>query len=588
MTILGLSFFYHDAAAALLIDGKISGAVQEERFTRIKFDNRFPVLSIAHLLREAKLNIGNIDLVVFYETPWKKAGRIIASYAKNFPRDAKLIPKIFRAQFGKKFWIKSTIRRELGFRGPIKFVDHHQSHAASAFYASPFSRAAFLTADGVGERQTTTYGVADGKGLKVLKEINFPHSLGLLYSAFTYFTGFRVNSGEYKLMGLAPYGEPRYVKTILENLIALRDDGSYRLNMDYFDFETGEGMINDKFRELFGRRERKPESPVTRVDMDLARSIQEVTEEVMLRLAKTIKKETGERYLVMAGGVALNCVANGRLLSSGLFDDIWIQPAAGDAGGALGAALCAWKKPVQFSAFLGPEYSQQEVREYLESNYIPYTESQNIAAETARLLADGKIVGWFQGRMEYGPRALGSRSILGHPGLAEMQKKMNLKIKFRESFRPFAPAVLEERAAEWFEGSRRSPYMMFTFPLREDKRLPVDDAGKFGLEKLNLARSKVPAITHVDFSARIQTVSRTDNPGFYDLIREFHKLTGIPMVVNTSFNVRGEPIVCTPHEAFRCFARTDIDYLVLDNFLVAKEDLPMVAQAIKEEVYAAD
>lgn len=596
MNILGLSFYYHDSAAALIKDGKVLGAVQEERFSRLKFDNRFPSMSVRYLLKAADLKIAGIDHVVFYEHPWKKAGRILSSYAKNFPRDAQMIPKVFRAQFGKKFWVKSAVRKELGFHGPIHFVDHHLSHAASAFYPSPFVRAAFLTADGVGEWNTTTWGTASASRLQILKHIDFPHSLGLLYSAFTYFAGFRVNSGEYKLMGLAPYGEPKYTKLILEKLIDLKADGSYQLNMDYFDFETGEGMVSEKFIKLFGREARRPELEITKDDMDLAASIQEVTEEVMLRFARRVQIETGEKYLCLAGGVALNCVANGRLLRSGLFEDIWVQPAAGDSGGALGAALYVWhkvlghpkKEGTNFDPYLGPEYDSHAIREYLESNYIPFSEVKDIAEQTARLLADGKIIGWFSGRMEYGPRALGSRSILGHPGLPDMQKKMNLKIKFRESFRPFAPAVLEEHAAEWFEGARRSPYMMFVFPLAQEKRKKVDDKGLFGLEKLNLVRSLVPAITHVDYSARIQTVSAKDNPEFYELISEFHKLTGIPMLVNTSFNVRGEPIVCTPHEAYRCFRRTDIDYLVLGNFLIAKSDLPALSLPRKQPEYALD
>lgn len=597
MNILGLSFFYHDSAAALVQDGRILGAVQEERFTRIKFDNRFPTLSVQYLLCEAGLKPADLDRVVFYENPWKKVGRICSSYARNFPRDAAMIPNVARAQLGKKFWIKSVVHRELpGFRGAVSFVDHHISHAASAFYPSPFTHAAFLTADGVGEWDTTTWGVASEKGLEIRKRIDFPHSLGLLYSAFTNFIGFRVNSGEYKLMGLAPYGEPKYAQTILEKLIDLKPDGSYRLNMEYFDFETGDGMVTEKFAKLFGRSARQPESEVTQSDMDLARSIQEVTEEVLYRLATTVKTETGEQFLCLAGGVALNCVANGRLLRSGLFEDIWVQPAAGDAGGALGAALYYWHSRlgnpkaagIRFDPYLGPEYRAEEIKEYLESNYIPYAEHENIALVAARLLSEGKILGWFSGRMEYGPRALGNRSILGHPGLPEMQKKINLKIKFRESFRPFAPAVLEEHSGEWFAGSRRSPYMMFTFPLAAGRRVVVEDRGKFGLEKLNLARSAVPAITHVDYSARIQTVSPIDNPKFYELIKEFYELTGIPMVVNTSFNVRGEPIVCSPHDAYRCFRRTDIDYLILGNFLIAKEDLPQFSNTLRQNEYALD
>ncbi len=534
---------------------------------------------------ERSVTINEIDEIVYYENPGKKFGRIVRMFAATAPKNWRTFSRAIGGQLRDKLWIKKVIRRETGFRGKISWVDHHQSHAASAFYPSPFSEAAFLTLDGVGERQTTTWGTGENNRLSFLGAINFPHSLGLLYAAFTYFTGFKVNSGEYKLMGLAPYGEPKYVQMILDNLIELKPDGIFRINQDYFDYATGEKMINDKFCALFGRQPRRPESPLTQDDMDLARSIQEVTERAILRLATRVKKDTGQKNLCLAGGVALNCVANGKLLESGLFENIWIQPAAGDAGGSLGAALYHWHqilgqpnspKPTSyfFNPYLGPAYDEKAIREFLDSNYLPYSQPENLAATVAGLLAAGQVVGWFQERMEFGPRALGNRSILGHPGLPEMQNKMNLKIKFRESFRPFAPAVLEEGAAEWFEKAISSPYMLFVFPLRQEKRIkePIGTEKLFGLEKLNILRSAVPAITHVDYSARIQTVSQKTNPRFYDLIQKFYERTGLPMIVNTSFNVRGEPIVCTPEEAYRCFMRTDIDYLVLGDFLLAKKE----------------
>ncbi|MEK7208968.1 MAG: carbamoyltransferase [Patescibacteria group bacterium] len=601
MYILGLSFFYHDSSATLLRDGVVLGAVQEERFSRKKFDNGFPLQSIQFLLQLAQINIDDIDKIIYYENPLKKLVRIIRSFVATAPRNLSTFGQAMNLQLRYKLWIKRVIRRETNFRGKISYVDHHQSHAASAFYPSPFNEAAFLTLDGVGEWATTTFGQGNSRGLEFFGEIDFPHSLGLLYAAFTYFTGFKINSGEYKLMGLAPYGEPRYLQTILDNLIDLKSDGSFRINQDYFDYATGEKMINEKFCSLFKRQARKPESDLTQDDMDLARSIQEVTELAVLNIATRVKKETGQKNLCLAGGVALNCVANSRLSRTNLFENIWVQPAAGDAGGSLGAALYFWHqilgKPNLFKSsnyffnpYLGPAYNKKVIREFLDSNYLPYSAINEIEETTARLLADGYIIGWFQGRMEFGPRALGNRSILGHPGLPDMQKKMNLKIKFRESFRPFAPAVLEERAKEWFQEAVPSPYMLFVFPVCQNKRVPEKNGEKklFGIDKLNVLRSLVPAITHVDYSARIQTVNQKTNLRFYTLIKKFYELTGLPMIINTSFNVRNEPIVRTPEEAYRCFMRTNMDYLILEDFLLTKKEQPKKEERDWEKLYELD
>ena len=582
MKILGVSAFYHDSAAALIEDGRIVGAAQEERFTRKKHDNSFPKNSINYLLQEAKCQINDINVIVFYENPYLKFNRIIKSFAAYAPTGFDNFFPVIAAQW-KKIKIKSIIARELDYRGQIEFIKHHASHAASAFYPSPFNSAAFLTVDGVGECETTTYGVGQGNNIKLQKRISFPHSLGLLYAALTYFTGFKVNSGEYKVMGLAPYGQPKYVKNILGELVDVKDDGSFRLNMSYFDYGVGVKMTNEKFEKLFGRAVRPRESTITQDDMDLARSIQEVTDMVMVKMARHIRQATGERYLCLAGGVALNCVANSKILTERIFDDIWIQPAAGDAGGALGAALYYWhqmldheRQPiVRHNTYLGPQFSQDEINDYLDYNNIPYTYHKNIEAKTADLLVQGKIIGWFSGRMEFGPRALGGRSILGDARLQSMQADMNLKIKFRESFRPFAPSVLEDKAADWFEIDQPSPYMLLVADVKKDKRKIVsNDNGQTGFDMLKAVRSDIPAVTHVDFSARLQTVSREMNRKFYDLIANFYGKTGCPVIINTSFNVRGEPIVCAPEDAYRCFMRTGLDYLVLENFLIDKKAQP--------------
>jgi carbamoyltransferase len=591
MNILGISAFYHDSAAAMIRDGKIVAAAQEERFTRIKHDFRFPHKAVQFCLRDAGLIPNELDYVAFYDKPFLKFERILETYLQyapiGFPSFLKAIPLWIK----QKIWIKNLIQDELpGFEGKILFPEHHYSHAASAFFASPFKEAAIVTTDGVGEWTTTSIGQGSGKDIRVLREIHFPHSLGMLYSAFTYYTGFKVNSGEYKVMGLAPYGEPKYVQTILDNLIDLKEDGSFRLNMRYFNFAAGLTMTNGRFDKLFGGPPRKRETWLTQKDMDLARSVQEVTELAMLRMTRHAKELTGARYLCLAGGVALNCVANGKILRNGLFEDVWMQPAAGDAGGAIGAALAVWygylKKPrqadgdadIQQGSFLGPYYSDAEIERFLSGNEIPFIkiEEENLPSKIAALLAEEKVVGWFQGRMEFGPRALGSRSILGDPRSSQMQKKMNLKIKFRESFRPFAPAVLEENVSDYFELDRDSPYMMLVADVRKDLRREMTEAEKslFGIDKLNVARSTIPAVTHVDYSARIQTVHKETNPRFWRLIKAFHGHTGCPVLVNTSFNVRGEPIVCTPQDAYKCFMRTEMDYLVMGCFLIDKQKQP--------------
>lgn len=584
MKILGISAFYHDSAAALVEDGRILGAVQEERFSRKKHDNSFPKESIEYLLRDNHISANDVDLIVFYEKPFLKLARIIWSFLRYHPLQVGSFLKVLNSQ-SRKFRIRHIIKRELGYKGKIAFIKHHQSHAASSFYPSPFEKAAFLTIDGVGEFETLTYGIGDGNKISFKNHINFPHSLGLLYAAFTYFTGFKVNSGEYKVMGLAPYGTPKYKNKILTELMDLKEDGSFKLNMRYFDFTTGRPIINENFENLFGRKRRMPESRLVQDDMDFASSIQSVTEKIILRLARRIKEETGEKYLCLAGGVALNCVANGKVLRANIFDDIYVQPASGDAGGALGVALYFWynvlnnqrtpsfdKKDLQ-NTYFGPSFSEEDIKEFLDYKKIPYVYSPNVENDVSTLLARGKVVGWFSGQMEFGPRALGSRSILGDARNPEMQKNMNLKIKFRESFRPFAPAVLEEEADKWFEIERPSPFMLLVADIKKEKRkqIPEDKNNLFGIDKLNVVRSDIPAVTHVDYSARIQTVSKEGNGKFYQLIKSFYGKTSCPVVVNTSFNVRGEPIVCTPEDAYRCFMRTEIDYLALENFLIDKK-----------------
>jgi len=586
MRILGLSAYYHDSAACLVEDGRIVAAAQEERFTRKKHDHRFPAYAVEFCLRHAGITARGLDYVVFYDKPLQKFDRLLETYLDYAPAGIRSFLQAMPLWLREKLWMKEQIAKQCGFEGKVLFTEHHESHAASAFFPSPFESAAVLTMDGVGEWATSSFGRGVGNRLELAAELHFPHSLGLLYSAFTYYTGFKVNSGEYKVMGLAPYGEPRYVQKILEHLVDLREDGSLRLNMRYFHYCQGLTMTNQAFDGLFGGPPRAPESPLTQREMDLARSVQEVTETAMLRMARHVHQVTGERNLCLAGGVALNCVGNGRILREGPFERIWIQPAAGDAGGALGAALSVWHQcldnprtagPSSMSgSYLGPEFSNDQIRAFLDSAGAAYQQvgHHDLAARAAALLADEKIIGWFQGRMEFGPRALGARSILGDPRSPRMQSVMNLKIKFRESFRPFAPSVLRERVSEWFEIDCDSPYMLLVAPIREHLRIPMteDQHKLFGIDKLNVPRSTIPAITHVDYSARIQTVEHEDNPLYHDLLLAFERLTGCPVLVNTSFNVRGEPIVCTPEHAYTCFMRTEMDYLVLGDFILDKRE----------------
>ncbi len=587
VNILGISAFYHDSAACLVTDGVIVAAAQEERFTRKKHDFAFPRNAADYCLREAGIGIDDVDYVVFYDRPFTKFERIVETYLMTAPLGVRSLIKAVPLWLKGKLFMKVTIAKELDYHGPVLFTEHHESHAASAFYPSPFEEAAFLTIDGVGEWTTTSYGTGRGNDLRIHEEIHFPHSLGLLYSAFTYFTGFRVNSGEYKVMGLAPYGEPKYVDTILEHLIDLRDDGSFHLNMKYFDYLSGLSMTNDRFADLFGGPPRKPESELTQREMDLARSVQEVIEIAMLRLGKRVRSATGMKNLCLAGGVALNCVANGKLLRSGLFDDIWIQPAAGDAGGALGAALFIWHRYLdhpragtspdsQRGSYLGPRFDDDEIERFLTENDLPFTKltEEELPSTVAEILSSEKVVGWFQGRMEFGPRALGGRSIIGDARSVEMQSTMNLKIKYRESFRPFAPSVAVESIGDYFEIDRPSPYMLLVAEVKKERQLPMTDEQKslFGIQKLNVPKSEVPAITHVDYSARIQSVDGVTNPRYHALIRAFEEKTGCPVIINTSFNVRGEPIVCSPGDAYTCFMRTEMDYLVLGTLLLDKKE----------------
>ncbi len=598
MRILGISSYYHDSAAALIVDGNIVAAAQEERFTRKKHDPDFPEQAIAYCLREAGLVLSDVDEVVFYDKPFVKFERLIETYLSYAPRGFRSFFVAMPIWLKEKLFLKSLLRDELKnfcddkkakLNLPILFAEHHQSHAASAFYPSPFDEAAVLCMDGVGEWSTTSAWDGAGEKLDLLWEIDWPHSLGLLYSAFTYFTGFKVNSGEYKLMGLAPYGEPKYVDLIFDNLIDVKQDGTFRLAMEYFDYATGLTMTNAKMDALFGRPPRQAESPLTQDDMDIAASIQQVTEEIVLRLAKTLRRETGRKNLCLAGGVALNCVANGKLIKAGVFDDVWIQPAAGDAGGAVGAALGAWhqhhgkkrvvnRQDAMQGSYLGPRYSSEAVKDDLTrlGAHFETCDEPKLMRLTAESLNAEEVVGWFQGRMEFGPRALGARSILGDARSSKMQSVMNLKIKYRESFRPFAPAILAEHASDWFDLDASSPYMLVVAGVKEDKWLPdcAEDNKLFGIEKLKLPRSQIPAVTHVDYSARVQTVDGLDNPRFHALLTEFHKLTGCPVLVNTSFNVRGEPIVCSPSDAYRCFMRTEMDVLVIENHILRKDDQP--------------
>ncbi len=591
MNILGISCFYHDSAACLIRDGEIIAAAQEERFSRKKHDPGFPGSAIEYCLKRGNISIADLDYAAFYDKPLTKFERIVETYLAFAPKGLHSFLSALPVWLGEKLWIKEYLAGRMeGFGGEILFAEHHESHAASAFYPSPFDEAAFLTVDGVGEWATTSFGTGKANSLTIDSELRFPHSLGLLYSAFTYYLGFKVNSGEYKVMGLAPYGEPRYVRTILDNLIDLKKDGSFRLNMSYFNYCTGLTMTNENFHRLFGTPPRNPETAITRQMLDIAASIQEVTNRVMIVIARHVRRATGRENLCLAGGVALNCVANTAILKERLFNNIWVQPAAGDAGGALGAALLVYhrylglerhdsrKRDGQKGSYLGPEYSDDEIGAYLREKEIPYTHlpAADVPAVAARLIEQGRVVGWFQGRMEFGPRALGARSIVGDPRLPEMQRTMNLKIKFRESFRPFAPAVLKEHAAEFFDIEGESPYMLFVADVRKEKRsdTAAGDAGLTGIDQLRVKRSEIPSVTHVDYSARLQTVDKADNPLFYELIREFHALTGCPVIINTSFNVRGEPIVCSPADAYRCFMRTGMDNLVMGNFILDKKEQP--------------
>lgn len=589
MNILGISAFYHDSAACLVQDGKILAAAQEERFTRLKHDQSFPKNAIDFCLKSAGLTGADLDFIAFYDKPFLKFERILETYLAFAPVGLSSFIKAIPVWIKQKLWIKELIHSECQSDGAIFFPEHHASHAASAFFPSPFQEAAFLTIDGVGEWTTTSWGMGSDNHFDILADIRFPHSIGLLYSAFTYYTGFKVNSGEYKLMGLAPYGEPKYTQVILDELIDLKSDGSFRLNLDYFAYCVGLVMTSAKFNRLFGGPPRKPESNLTQKDMDLARSLQDVIDEVLLRMARHIRKQTGKNQLCLAGGVALNCVANGKLLQANIFKDLWIQPAAGDAGGALGAALLVWYQHLgkvrqtdgtdaMQGAYLGPSYDNDAIRSFLERQAIPYRllETEAIPESVSRLIDAGQVIGWFQGRMEFGPRALGARSIIGDARSPVMQEIMNLKIKFRESFRPFAPAVLAEKASSYFELDCPSPYMLLVAAVQKHRQTQMTEAenNQFGIDKLKIKRSDVPAITHVDYSARIQTVHKDTNPLFYDLISKFDADFGCAVIINTSFNVRGEPIVCTPEDAYLCFMRTEMDYLLLGNFLLEKRQQP--------------
>jgi carbamoyltransferase len=594
MNILGISAFYHDSAAALLVDGEIVAAAQEERFSRKKHDPAMPEKAIAYVLSAGGLTMADIDHVAFYDKPFLKFERLLETYVAVAPRGFRSFRMAMPIWLSEKLFLKDFLLK--WFKGHDKgftpdrllFAEHHFSHAASAFYPSPFEEAVVLTLDGVGEWATSTVAVGRGKELDIVRELHFPHSLGLLYSAFTYYTGFKVNSGEYKLMGLAPYGEARFRDLILDELVDLKEDGSFRIDQSYFNYATGLTMTNGKFSDLFGEPVRRPETDrLTPFHLDVAASIQAVTEEVVLRMTRGLAREYGIPNLCLAGGVALNCVANGKILRDGAFENVWIQPAAGDAGGALGAAQAAWHKEfgnprsatgkdAMRGAYLGPRFTDHEVEAALTEAGAVYTrlEPERIISDTARALADSKAVGWFQGRMEFGPRALGGRSILGDPRSETTQKTLNLKVKYRESFRPFAPSVLREEVADWFELNRDSPYMLLVANVKQSIRheMSEDEKALFGIDKLNVARSTIPAVTHVDYSARIQTVHAETNPKFHALISEFKRLTGCPVVVNTSFNVRGEPIVCTPSDAFRCFMGTELDVLAIGNFFLRKED----------------
>lgn len=605
MKILGVSCFYHDSAACLVCDGEITSAVQEERFTRKKHDFNFPINAINSCLKEQNIAAKELDFVAFYDKPFIKFERILETALAYAPSGISQFIQAMPLWIKQKIWIPEIIRKELSYEGAILFCGHHESHAASAFYPSPFNEAAFLTLDGVGEWDTASFGIGSGNDMDILQTLAFPHSLGLLYSTFTYYTGFKVNSGEYKLMGLAPYGNPKYTDLILNELIDLKEDGSFKLNMKYFGYCNSLKMTNRRFDKLFGGPSRKPETKITQREMDIAASIQQVTEEVMLRISRHVYRVTKKDKLCLAGGVALNCVGNGRILREGPFKDIWIQPASGDAGGALGAALTVWykylgnkrvcddKNDKQKSSLLGPSYSEEYIENFLKEQGAPYKKINHseIPTVVSDLIIEGKVVGWFQGRIEFGPRALGSRSIIGDARNQEMQSKMNLKIKYRESFRPFAPTVLEERVSEWFELEGKSPYMLLVAPVHNSKRIKLNypDSQLAGFDKLKVKRSEIPAVTHVDYSARIQTVKREDNALYYDMINSFYKKTGCPAIINTSFNVRGEPLVLSPQDGYRCFMRTEMDYLTMGCFLLdKKEQKPLEADIKWQKAFELD
>ena len=598
MRVVGISAFYHDAAAALVCDGEIVAAAQEERFTRKKHDSSFPRHALAYCLSEARITLDQVDLVAFYDKPFLKFERLLETYLAFAPRGFESFKMAIPVWLREKLFLKNLLKNELTEQRPdfdwnerLVFSEHHLSHAASTFFPSPHASAAVLTLDGVGEWATSSLALGRDNKLEVIKEIHFPHSLGLLYSAFTYYTGFKVNSGEYKLMGLAPYGEPRYTPVILDKLIDVKDDGSFKLNLEYFNYCVGLTMTNRKFDDLFGQPPRTPEQLLTQFHMDVAASVQQVTEEIMLRMTRAIARETGERNLCLAGGVALNCVANGKVLRDGKFENVWIQPAAGDAGGSVGAALVAYHlykgRPRRLAerpdgmldgmrgSYLGPEYGQGEIEQRLRAAGATFSvvDDDAVIAQAADALVAQKALGWFQGRMEFGPRALGARSILGDPRSASMQKTLNLRVKYRESFRPFAPSVLREDVADWFELDYDSPYMLLVAGVRPERRRTMTDAEKqlFGIDKLNVPRSDIPAVTHVDYSARVQTVHRATNPRYHALLQAFKQRTGCSVLVNTSFNVRGEPIVCTPEDAYRCFMGSDIETLVIGNCVLHKE-----------------
>jgi carbamoyltransferase len=610
VNILGISAFYHDSAAALLVDGKVIAAAQEERFTRIKHDPEFPEHAINYCLKTAGISADQLDHVVFYDKPFLKFERILETYMAFAPRGFQSFQKALPTWVKEKLFQKNLIVKKFeaydeasNWSEKLLFAEHHQSHAASAFYPSPFENAAILTMDGVGEWATTSLAIGQGSKLDITHEIHFPHSLGLLYSAFTYYTGFKVNSGEYKVMGLAPYGDPVYAQKILDNLIDLKEDGSFRMDMSYFDYCTGLTMTNDRLDQLFGGLKRSAPEELTQQHMDLAASIQAVTEEVVLRMTRSLAKTTGMRNLCLAGGVALNCVANGKVLRDNAFENVWVQPAAGDAGGALGAALAVHhglldqpravnKNDSMKGSYLGPEFDQADIEKRLTVAGASFSTlpPEETPVATAQALADGKAIGWFQGRMEYGPRALGNRSILGDPRSATMQSVLNLKVKYRESFRPFAPSVLSEAASDWFEIDSDSPYMLMVANVVEKRRQKMTDEEEklFGIEKLNVPRSDIPAVTHVDYSARIQTVHANTNPEYHALISAFHALTDCPVIVNTSFNVRGEPIVNTPEDAFRCFMGTEMDVLVVGNCFLRKEDQDPALKLDYSEAFELD